>query len=783
MRFSIMLKLVLIFVTVIIVPVAVITFLSLWINISRLETDLQVSSTRALNNAKSMLIEHIQRAENIAELLSVTGEIKENLADPSLKFVPQSRLIQFTLDDKQEMWFTAIVEVFDSEKKLIARSVTRGADLTPFFTHSEDPIINATLDNLEKQSDYFVSRNWLSIKAAMPIIASDTLKTLGTVIVTFPFNIYLLQTIKERIQAEVTLMLVSAPEAGSPVMKDGDSIVSTIRDEKGAQLASNLKASVFRDAVKTDALMKEKIIRQQERIGSNYYATAYSVLKNRDNEVVGILMAAVDSVAIERSKKDTFRLIFVSSLGIFIFAVIVGYLTARSFTRPIYKLATAIRSMAQGNLEERVSVRQNDEIGDLAKAFNDMTAELQEKQSALREKQHALKKAEEKYRSIFENAIEGIFQTAPDGCFISANPALARILGYASLDALFSSEANLIRQHSLVTSEDHGKFIYILDQNDVVMGFETQILQKDGTRRWVSVSARSVSDPGGNLMYYEGSMNDITERKEKERAEKDREIAEAANKKIMDSIRYAKMIQSSLLPNPENIRTFLPESFFIWMPRDIVGGDFIFTDCFEDGMILGVIDCTGHGVPGAFMTIISGFGLRKIIRDEGCRDPGQILSRLSFLVKTTLHQDTDYAVSDDGLDAAICFISFTDKTMIYAGARLPLIYTRNDELMLIKGDKSSLGYRKSDFNVKFVNHTLPFEKGTAFYLYSDGYVDQLGGEKGSRFGTPRLKELLLANRHLPFEKQREICLLAFNEWQNLGQNERQDDVTLIGFGA
>ncbi len=773
MRFSIMLKLVLIFVTVIIIPVAVITLLSLWINISRLETDLQTGSTKAMNNAGKVLAEHFQTAENIAKDLSVTHEIKKTLGSEDIRAAE----IQQTLDEKQEMWFTAIVEVFDSEKKFIARSFTRGEDLTPFFTHSQDPIIIATLDNLEKQSDYFVSRNRLSIKAAMPIIDSDTLETLGMVIVTFPFNDYLLKTIKDRIQAEVTLMLLG--EVGS----DSNSIVSTLQDEKGASLASSLKNSIFRDSVKTDALMKEKTVRQQEHIGTNYYATTYSVLMNRDGNAVGTLMAAVDSVAIERSKKDSFRVITVSSLGIFILAVIVGYLTALSFTRPIYKLATAIRSMADGNLEERVSVRQNDEIGDLAKAFNHMAAQLLEKQRALREKQQDLEKAEEKYRSIFENAVEGIFQTVQDGRFISANPALARILGYDSLDALFSSEANLIQQMSAFMSEDREKFMTILDQNNVVMGFETQILRKDGTLRWVSVYARSVSDPGGNLMYYEGSMNDITERKEKETAEKEREIAEAANKKIMASIRYAKMIQSSLLPNPENIRTFLPESFFIWMPRDIVGGDFIFTDCFEDGLLLAVIDCTGHGVPGAFMTIIAAFGLRKIIRDEGCRDPGQILRRLSFLVKTTLHQDTDYAVSDDGLDAAICFISFKERTLIYAGAKLPLIYIRNNELTLIKGDKSSLGYRKSDLNVKFVNHRVPFEKGTAFYLYSDGYVDQLGGEKESRFGTPRLKELLLKNRLMPFEKQREMLLWAFNEWQKSGQNERQDDVTLIGFGA
>ncbi len=137
------------------------------------------------------------------------------------------------------------------------------------------------------------------------------------------------------------------------------------------------------------------------------------------------------------------------------------------------------------------------------------------------------------------------------------------------------------------------------------------------------------------------------------RAEEERRIAESAIENVMDSIRYAKMIQSSMLPSPEDIKHFLPDSFFIWMPKDIVSGDFIFTDFFADGFILAVIDCTGHGVPGAFMTMVAIFALKKIIRDTGCYDPAQILKQLNVIVKTTLHQNTKHALSNDGLDAAV----------------------------------------------------------------------------------------------------------------------------------
>jgi serine phosphatase RsbU (regulator of sigma subunit) len=268
-------------------------------------------------------------------------------------------------------------------------------------------------------------------------------------------------------------------------------------------------------------------------------------------------------------------------------------------------------------------------------------------------------------------------------------------------------------------------------------------------------------------------------RKSKKKAEKEREAAEAANKKITDSIRYAKMIQSSLLPNPENIRSFLPDSFFIWMPRDIVGGDFIFTDYFEEGFLIAVIDCTGHGVPGAFMTIITSFGLRKVIRDEGFHDPAKILQRLSFIVKTTLQQDTDYALSDDGLDAAVCLVNPADRTLTFAGAKLPMIYTQAGEVFMLKGDRKSIGYKKSEMSFHFTDHTVRMENGMSFYLFSDGFVDQLD-ENDQRFGTSRIKELLKECQNEPFEKQRELLLEAFNKHK--GTNDRQDDMTVLGFG-
>ncbi|MDM8514971.1 two-component regulator propeller domain-containing protein [Desulfobacterales bacterium HSG16] len=266
-----------------------------------------------------------------------------------------------------------------------------------------------------------------------------------------------------------------------------------------------------------------------------------------------------------------------------------------------------------------------------------------------------------------------------------------------------------------------------------------------------------------------------------------------ANDKVMDSLRYAKMIQTSLLPNSDQIKSWFPKSFVIWMPRDVVSGDIFFMDSFIDsdgthGLIAAVVDCTGHGVPGAFMTMIASSGLRRIIKNEGCYNPARILKLLNFAVKTALQQDTQYAVSDDGLDAAVCSIRFSgadSSILTFSGARIPLIYTVDGKATVIKGNRHSIGYKRSDLNFDFTNHKMNIAKEMSFYMATDGYQDQLGidekrGFKYRRFGTKRLRELLKKNSEYPFEYQKEELIRIFKLYQ--AENERQDDVTILGFG-
>ncbi|ETR74023.1 MAG: hypothetical protein OMM_00496 [Candidatus Magnetoglobus multicellularis str. Araruama] len=392
-----------------------------------------------------------------------------------------------------------------------------------------------------------------------------------------------------------------------------------------------------------------------------------------------------------------------------------------------------------------------------------------------------MKAAEEKYRGIFENSMEGIFRSTPDGRFIDANPSMARIFGYQSPDEMAKTSLNIAMQ-CYANPEDRNRFINEILTKGIVVREEGAFLRRDGSTGWGVISARAIRDKDDNIVYFEGSFNDITEKKEKEQADRKREIIEAINQKIMESIRYAKMIQSSLLPDHKLIEKLIPKSFFLYQPKDIVGGDIYFVEETDAGFVLAVIDCTGHGVPGAFMTMIACSALKRIVTNENISDPAMILQKLNVAVKTTLHQDTDHAVSDDGMDIGICSVQKEENQLIFAGAKLPLFYVLDNHIHLIKPDRQSIGYKESKhakMTFSFTNHIIDIQKDMTFYLATDGYQDQLGGTDLKRFGKNRLKNTFTQIQHLSVEQQKQYLHNTFHDF--CGDNDVQDDCTIAGF--
>ncbi len=188
------------------------------------------------------------------------------------------------------------------------------------------------------------------------------------------------------------------------------------------------------------------------------------------------------------------------------------------------------------------------------------------------------------------------------------------------------------------------------------------------------------------------------------------EKVKEANEEIMESITYAEMIQRSMLPALDVFKSYVPDSFVIWMPRDIVGGDIIYADFSHAGLLLALVDCTGHGVPGAFMSMIASSGLRKIVSDDRCVDPAEILKRLSYVVKISLQQDKKQTKSDDGMDVAVCYFSKREQSITFAGAKQPLFIVEDGNLTMINGDRQSIGYKKSDLDFTFTNHTFQIKE-------------------------------------------------------------------------
>ncbi len=253
----------------------------------------------------------------------------------------------------------------------------------------------------------------------------------------------------------------------------------------------------------------------------------------------------------------------------------------------------------------------------------------------------------------------------------------------------------------------------------------------------------------------------------------------AANNKILRSISYAKMIQTSLLPDHDTVVTNLPNSLFLWMPKDIVGGDIYFAEIFEHNYLVAIVDCTGHGVPGAFMTMIASSTLKKIINEDLCNDPGEILKRLNHAVKSLLLTNSEHELFDVGMDAAVCLIKPREKTLEFSGANLPLYCVSKGNMEVFKGDRQSIGYKDSPSNINFTTVKIAISYEMSFYLATDGYIDQTGGDYGFSFGKRRFRTLLHEICGSPFHTQREMLLKAFNE--HIGGNERLDDVTVVGF--
>lgn len=258
---------------------------------------------------------------------------------------------------------------------------------------------------------------------------------------------------------------------------------------------------------------------------------------------------------------------------------------------------------------------------------------------------------------------------------------------------------------------------------------------------------------------------------------KQKKEIEEKNILITDSIDYAKTIQEAILPKDDLIKKFLPESFIFFKPKAIVSGDFYWIGEKEDKIICMAADCTGHGVPGAFMSLL-GFNMLDTIIEKEQTQPDLILNALNKeMVDAMTRENFDSSIKH-GMDAAIISIDKKHMSLEYAGAHNSLYHIRNGQLNEIKADKQSIGSYKEGSEIIFRNHFLKLEKGDLIYLFSDGFPDQIGGPNRKKFYYPPFKELLVSIHQLDLNEQKIILDKTITEWR--GERDQTDDILVIG---
>jgi serine phosphatase RsbU (regulator of sigma subunit) len=263
-------------------------------------------------------------------------------------------------------------------------------------------------------------------------------------------------------------------------------------------------------------------------------------------------------------------------------------------------------------------------------------------------------------------------------------------------------------------------------------------------------------------------------KKQKAIIEMQKDLVEEKQKEILDSITYAKRLQEAILPPQHFVKQHLPDSFIFYKPKDIVAGDFYWMEIINNNIFIAAADCTGHGVPGAMVSVVCSNALNRSVFEFGNTEPGKILDKARELVLETFSKsDTDVK---DGMDISLACINKATREIKWAGANSPFWYTSQNEMKDLKANKQPIG--KTENPTPFTTHCIQLQSGDSIFMLTDGFADQFGGDKGKKFKYKPLKDMLLQNANLPIESQLQELESAFITWKS--NLEQVDDVCVIG---
>ncbi|WP_242469489.1 PAS domain S-box protein [Rhabdochromatium marinum] len=392
-----------------------------------------------------------------------------------------------------------------------------------------------------------------------------------------------------------------------------------------------------------------------------------------------------------------------------------------------------------------------------------------------KEAESKIVESEQRVRSLLASVGEGVFGVNTDGKIVFVNPQCAAHLGYTEAELLGQS-AHALFHHSHADGSrypNQGCWMYKSCTEGESFHVDNEVLwRQDGSHFPVEYHSTPVRRDG-TLVGAVISFNDISERLKTQRERDD------ALDLINGSINYATHIQHSILPLDDCLSSLTNDHFVLWEPRDRVGGDMYWCKPWGMSKLIALGDCTGHGVPGAFMTLIANGALEMATLETRPGDAGALLQRTHTLIQDALNQDSDAGESDDGLELGLCYIHPKQPRLVFAGARFSLFHVDAGVVSEIKGDKRGIGYRGLPRQGHLTNHDVEISAGRAFYMTSDGLIDQIGGPKRRGFGKRRFIALLQDIQSLPMAEQQERIHEALTVYQ--GEEKRRDDVSVIGF--
>ncbi|MBI4647312.1 MAG: SpoIIE family protein phosphatase [Bacteroidia bacterium] len=446
---------------------------------------------------------------------------------------------------------------------------------------------------------------------------------------------------------------------------------------------------------------------------------------------------------------------------------------------------------------------------ELEKQVRLRTAEIQaqkEKISVQAEKLAEANKELEKLSIVASETDNSVIIASADGNLEWVNQGFTKIFGYTFEEFIQQVGKNIIATSSNPNIREAIKEC-IGEKSSVV--YESENISKSGKKVWLQTTLNTILGFDGNIKKIIAIDTDITKLKEAEAEilkqhheilERNEEIEQQKeeiqsqaeqleisnrslvrrNKQIMDSIVYAERIQKAIIPESEFISRFLPEHFILFKPRDIVSGDFYWIKNIKDKLFLAIADCTGHGVPGAFMSIIGNNLLEQITSSRrNIESAANILDRMKEMLEKKLLSYSKETEIDDGLEIALCIIDKEKRILEFAGAIQPLIMVRDNKLFEFKGDNISIGKSLIKKEIHFSNQQIELRHGDTFYMFSDGYMDQFGGEKGQKYYYTNFRKLLLEINSNDIKQQKEILDDTIRRWM-YGESQL-DDILVFGF--